>query len=376
MRKSFKSIIFSFILFSFVIINLDVIEASSYTYTVSFFSGNPGSFTNLSSFQVRKAVGNEQEVSISHLGHKVVISGLEYGDTVSCNAQDSISLDADSKYYVKGIRLSGRDNNTVASSAFTVVEDQDYVIAYGIPGEMTEYTVEYVDEAGNTLAPSRIYSGNVGDEPVIAYLYIDGYTPASYNQTSKLVSDSNSNIFRFVYSRGQSITDNGGNNVTPGAGAGVDGNAVTPGAGVGADGNAVTPGAGAGVDGNAVTPGAGVGADGTAVTPGAGAGVDGNANNPVIIPDGNNPPAAGGGTPPATVNNSNQTIVDPETPRSSNPLIHIIDTITPLADNLSRSGLWLPIVVGVVAVSGVAVSGVFIIRKRRSAFIKAGDSEK
>ena len=337
MRKSFKSIIFSFILFSFVIINLDVIEASSYTYTVSFFSGNPGSFTNLSSFQVRKAVGNEQEVSISHLGHKVVISGLEYGDTVSCNAQDSISLDADSKYYVKGIRLSGRDNNTVASSAFTVVEDQDYVIAYGIPGEMTEYTVEYVDEAGNTLAPSRIYSGNVGDEPVIAYLYIDGYTPASYNQTSKLVSDSNSNIFRFVYSRGQSITDNGGNNVTPGAGAGVDGNAVTP---------------------------------------GAGAGVDGNANNPVIIPDGNNPPAAGGGTPPATVNNSNQTIVDPETPRSSNPLIHIIDTITPLADNLSRSGLWLPIVVGVVAVSGVAVSGVFIIRKRRSAFIKAGDSEK
>ena len=323
MRKSFKSIIFSFILFSFVIINLDVIEASSYTYTVSFFSGNPGSFTNLSSFQVRKAVGNEQEVSISHLGHKVVISGLEYGDTVSCNAQDSISLDADSKYYVKGIRLSGRDNNTVASSAFTVVEDQDYVIAYGIPGEMTEYTVEYVDEAGNTLAPSRIYSGNVGDEPVIAYLYIDGYTPASYNQTSKLVSDSNSNIFRFVYSRGQSITDNGGNNVTPGAGAGVDG----------------------------------------------------NANNPVIIPDGNNPPAAGGGTPPATVNNSNQTIVDPETPRSSNPLIHIIDTITPLADNLSRSGLWLPIVVGVVAVSGVAVSGVFIIRKRRSAFIKAGDSE-
>lgn len=346
MRKSFKSIIFSFILFSFVIINLDVIEASSYTYTVSFFSGNPGSFTNLSSFQVRKAVGNEQEVSISHSGHKVVISGLEYGDTVSCNAQDSISLDADSKYYVKGIRLSGRDNNTVASSAFTVVEDQDYVIAYGIPGEMTEYTVEYVDEAGNTLAPSRIYSGNVGDEPVIAYLYIDGYTPASYNQTSKLVSDSNSNIFRFVYSRGQSITDNGGNNVTPGA------------------------------DGNAVTPGAGVGADGNAVTPGAGAGVDGNANNPVIIPDGDNPPAAGGGTPPATVNNSNQTIVDPETPRSSNPLIHIIDTITPLADNLSRSGLWLPIVVGVVAVSGVAVSGVFIIRKRRSAFIKAGDSEK
>ena len=75
-----------------------------------------------------------------------------------------MALNENSKYYVKGIRLSGRDNNTVAQSAFLVSGDQDYVVAYGIPGELAEYTVNYVDTDGNKLAESRSYYGNVGDE--------------------------------------------------------------------------------------------------------------------------------------------------------------------------------------------------------------------
>ena len=356
MRKTLKSIILSFILFSFTILNVDIVNAANYTYTVSFFSGNPGTFSNLSGFQVRKAAGNKQAVSISNSGHKVVISGLEYGDTVSCSAQDTVSLEKDSKYYVKGIRLSGRDNNTVAYSAFTVSEDQDYVVAYGIPGEMTEYTVEYVDEAGNTLAPSRIYSGNVGDEPVIAYLYIEGYTPASYNQTNKLVSDSTANVFRFVYTRGENPVDNN-----------TDGNAGTDNTGadgtVGADGAAGAGNAGvAGADG-------GVGADGAA-------GADGIAADAVVIPDGDNPAADGADTPAAEINDPNQNIEDEETPRSANPLQDISDAITPLASNMTRNGLWLPFIIGLVAVAGAIVSIVFIVKKRRSSFIKAEDTEK
>ena len=46
-----------------------------------------------------------------------------------------------------------------------------------------------MDTDGNKLAESRTYYGNVGDEPVIAYLYIDGYIPDSYNQTGKLSSN-------------------------------------------------------------------------------------------------------------------------------------------------------------------------------------------
>lgn len=347
MRKIISSLFLSVILLSSMICNQSVANAASYTYKVTFFSGNAGSFAGMSGFQVRKAAGNNHAVSLSNSGKKVVISGLEYGDTVSCSAQDATSLEENSKYYVKGIRLSGRDNNTVAYSAFTVSEDQDYVVAYGIPGEMTEYTVEYVDENGNTLAPSRTYQGNVGDEPVIAYLYIEGYIPASYNQTSKLVSDSSVNVFRFVYTRGQSDEEN--NAGTDAGNLGTDG-----GANVGA---AVVGGANAGVAGAGV------------------AAVDGDADGAVVIPDGANPAADGADTPDAEINDPNQNIEDEDTPRGSNPIDNISDTLTPLASNMTENGLWLPFFVGLVAIVGAIVSVVFIIKKRRSAFIKAEDSK-
>ena len=174
-------------------------KAFSYTYTVSFSAGGQGSING--GVQVRKASGNEASVSVSAKGDKIIVTGLEYGDVISCDAQGSVALNENSKYYVKGIRLSGRDNNTVAQSAFLVSGDQDYVVAYGIPGELAEYTVNYVDKDGNKLAESRTYYGNVGDEPVIAYLYIDGYIPDSYNQTGKLSSNASENVFNFVYSR-------------------------------------------------------------------------------------------------------------------------------------------------------------------------------
>ena len=168
-------------------------KAFSYTYTVSFSAGGQGSING--GVQVRKASGNEASVSVSAKGDKIIVTGLEYGDVISCDAQGSVALNENSKYYVKGIRLSGRDNNTVAQSAFLVSGDQDYVVAYGIPGELAEYTVNYVDTDGNKLAESRTYYGNVGDEPVIAYLYIDGYIPDSYNQTGKLSSNASENVF-------------------------------------------------------------------------------------------------------------------------------------------------------------------------------------
>ena len=145
-------------------------KAFSYTYTVSFSAGGQGSING--GVQVRKASGNGASVSVSAKEDKIIVTGLEYGDVISCDAQGSVALNENSKYYVKGIRLSGRDNNTVAQSAFLVSGDQDYVVAYGIPGELAEYTVNYVDTDGNKLAESRTYYGNVGDEPVIAYLDI------------------------------------------------------------------------------------------------------------------------------------------------------------------------------------------------------------
>ncbi len=128
----------------------------------------------------------------------VVYEGLEYGERVTFNLR-SVTLADDSKYYVKGIRESGKDNNTVGTTSFRVTRDQDYVVAYGILGDAVAYTINYVDEAGRELAPSETYYGNVGDKPVIAYLYIEGYEPQYYNLTKTLSDNAAENVFSFVY---------------------------------------------------------------------------------------------------------------------------------------------------------------------------------
>lgn len=144
-------------------------------------------------------------------GNTVIEYERKYGESVDFNLKD-VKLKDDSKYYVKGIREAGKDDDTITernTPSFRVTEDRDYVIVYGILGDKTSYTIEYVDEAGNTLAPSETYYGNVGDKPVIAYLYIEGYRPQAYNLTRTLKKEAEDNIFRFVYTPGED-TNRGG----------------------------------------------------------------------------------------------------------------------------------------------------------------------
>ena len=152
-------------------------EKEPYTYQIRFFSGQQGTL-------------NGEDV--------VVFDNLHYGDQITFN-RNSVSLKNGSKYYFKGIRRSGEDINTVGKLTFTVTEDQDYVVAYGILGNTAAYTVNYVDGEGNPLAESVTYYGNVGDKPVVAYLYIDGYRPEAYNLTRTLSANAAENEFTFVY---------------------------------------------------------------------------------------------------------------------------------------------------------------------------------
>lgn len=296
-------------------------KAFSYTYTVSFSAGGQGSING--GIQVRKASGNSSSISIESKGDKVVVNGLEYGDVISCDAQGNVSLNENSKYYVKGIRLSGRDNNTVAQSAFLVSGDQDYVVAYGIPGELAEYTVNYVDANGNKLADSKTYYGNVGDEPVIAYLYIDGYIPSSYNQSGKLVSDASKNIFNFVYNRAATNMANNGNGGDNGAGA----NGAAGGTG-GAN--------AAGVNGAAG------GANGAGAN-GAAGGANGAAD--VVVPDGQNDPQDGIQAPQAQPNTD------------------IADEQVPLATMISESGMVVPLAIGALGIVAIFAIMIFVIVK-------------
>lgn len=305
-------------------------KAFSYTYTVSFSAGGQGSING--GVQVRKASGNGASASVSVKGDKIIVTGLEYGDVISCDAQGSVALNENSKYYVKGIRLSGRDNNTVAQSAFLVSGDQDYVVAYGIPGELAEYTVNYVDTDGNKLAESRTYYGNVGDEPVIAYLYIDGYIPDSYNQTGKLSSNASENVFNFVYSRAASSMAAAGNGANDNTAAG--GNQAAAGA-ANAAGNA------AGAANNGATAGA-------------------NAGN-TIVPDGQNNPQDGIQAPQAQPNTD---IADEQVPQAANDNRHDIkDEQVPLATMISESGMVVPLAIGALGIVAILAIMIFVIVK-------------
>lgn len=172
-----------------------------YTYTVTLYAGNQGTFSSAKGVEIdNHKSGSDYKISNPQdNGDKITITGLEYGDIVSVTAQSSVSLKKSSKYYVGGIRESGQDNGTVSESAFKVESDREYVVAYGIRGNMVAYTVNYVDEEGNALLESETFYGGVGDRPVIAFRYIDGYWPQTYNLTKQLSANAAENVFTFVY---------------------------------------------------------------------------------------------------------------------------------------------------------------------------------
>ena len=254
----------------------------AYTYTVNFYTGNHGSFAGTSHVMVDNSKSGSS-YQISGSGSLVTVSGLMRNDVVSFDAAmiGAVDLKENSKYYVKGIRQSGRDNDTVSLSAFRVEKDQDYVVAYGIRGELTSYVVNYQDTSGRTLAPSRTYYGNVGDRPVVAFLYIEGYEPQAYNLTRTLTANTAENVFTFEYARVRTGAGGGGGTTTEPGGGGGTATAPegAPGGGEAAPGTAAAGGAagtGAIAGGAAAAPGGAADGGGAAAAPGGGA-ADGGA---------------------------------------------------------------------------------------------------
>lgn len=193
-KKIITSVFTAALLISLSAVSILAAEKESYTYSVTFYTGVQGSFNGTAGLSVDN--GN---AVISQTADKIVVSGLNAGDRVSYNAQAGVSLEDSSKYYVQGVRLSGRDNDTVAASVFTVEKDADYVVAYGIQGNMTSYTVNYQTANGTQLAQSQTFYGNVGDKPVVAYQYIEGYAPQAFGLTKTLSENASDNVFTFVY---------------------------------------------------------------------------------------------------------------------------------------------------------------------------------
>lgn len=202
--------------------------AEEYTYSVTLSAGRQGTVTGGG-----VTVEGSTYTQTSD-GTTIKLSGLHKGARVTFQARDAARLNDDTKYYISGIRLSGRDNNTrAADPSFLVDGDADYVVAYGIRGDMVEYTVQYQDEDGNALADSRTYYGNIGDEAVVAYLYVEGYRPLNFNLSKVLSANGADNVFTFVYTQileDEVIIVDGGTTVTNGGTTGTDrGTSVTDG---------------------------------------------------------------------------------------------------------------------------------------------------
>lgn len=160
-------------------------KPAAYTYRIRVFAGKQGTFLDGST---------EKE----YTGKSFDINDIKVEPAV---AEDGSAYQ---KYYVKGVKPSGSDlSENLGNTSFVDVEsDMDYVVVYGVRGVMTNYTVNYVDADGNALAQSRTYEGNIGDKPIVPYLYIEGYTPQAYSLTMTLRSAEErpeGNIFTFRY---------------------------------------------------------------------------------------------------------------------------------------------------------------------------------
>lgn len=303
-------------------------DTTPYTYKVTLSAGNKGTI-------------NGQ--------NKIEQTNIASGSTVTFNLND-IQV-TDDKYYVKGIRLSGRDNNeTLAAPSFTVDKDADYVVAYGIKGNMVAYTVNYQDASGKSLAESQTFYGNVGDKPVVAYRYVENYIPDALALTKTLSDNESENVFTFTYTPGATdrivettttVTTTVPGTATPAGAAGTTGSAGTTGAAAGTGRGTTAGGTAAGG-----TTAGGTTAGGT--TTGGTAGGTTNADNSQDTTD------------------DTTTAPDEQTPKS---LVDLDDEDTPKGnidakDKTSKTPIAAGI--GIIVVAVAALAGLIVFLKKRA----------
>ena len=162
----------------------DTSSDATYSYTVRIFPGDKGTIDGK----------KDPIVTVVEPGYEWSGSDFDYGQRAASDTD---------KYYVRGIREAGRDNNTtnnLINPSFTVDRDIDLVVAYGVKGSDVTYKINYLEYGSNKkLLEPQTYHGNIGDKPVVAYLYIDGYVPQYKNVTGTLDADSTKNEWTFYY---------------------------------------------------------------------------------------------------------------------------------------------------------------------------------
>jgi len=197
--------------------------AAPYTHKVTVSSGN-GSFSG----DIDYVDNGAASASVNSNSASVTIGGTEYEleEMPDGNAPD------DSKYFVRGLKVAGDDNDNAIVGTIDVTtgqghvgeEDVELVIAYGLKSNMVTYTVNYYLAGSTTeIADSETHYGVIGDKPVVSYKHIEGYLPQTLNITGT-IAENGTTEFNFYYNMVDAngniiIINRGGNGGTNGGGA-------------------------------------------------------------------------------------------------------------------------------------------------------------
>ena len=134
-----------------------------------------------------------------------VVSGTS--DKISVDGGEAITVKPpESKYFVRGLKLAGHDNDEIYTSIATnhagTPQDTSVVVAYGLKSNMVKYTVSYIDENGAELVGSDTHYGVIGDRPIVTFKQINGYLPASATELT-LSPDASTNTITLTYTPAQ-----------------------------------------------------------------------------------------------------------------------------------------------------------------------------
>ena len=163
-----------------------------YEYTITVYTGNVGRLSNGS--------GTKEVFTFKE---NVWVNLEDYG-----KAGKKVVPNNPDKYFVKGIRLAGRDNEELAALTFPATKDAMYCVVYGKNQNLTTYTVYYKDQQGKDLLPPKTFQCNINDKMVVSYAYIENYQPDAYNKTKTFTEDITKNTITFVYYPVQQQTNN------------------------------------------------------------------------------------------------------------------------------------------------------------------------
>lgn len=200
LKKLLGSFLAIALVFSMVlVVPIRVKAADEKYYTVKIVLGNISD----ASFNTDKidALGLDSKNDIK--GNKLVItekidSAQPKSFTIN-QIKDAIDIKKDangaSKYYVKGIRVSGADD--LFTEDVVLDKDETYVVAYGV-GEILSYNVKFIDDKGAEIyKPLKLYAAK-GENITVSPEHVAGYKPDADAKGFILLNDGQEIVFTYT----------------------------------------------------------------------------------------------------------------------------------------------------------------------------------